>query len=227
MITFYADEVHTDVFPHPQLAGRCIPDFYKKLNKEGNGGPKDGTAKRCIPFMEAMTSGYIIPLWADMYVTANNGDLSFEFPNTMPMEEIIGNHEYYQLKDHPASGEKYGKDLLKFINPWIIETPPGVSCLFTSPMNHFENRFKLIDGIVDTDTYYSNINFPFMWKGGDGTAFFEKGTPLVQVIPFVRYNFNKHKVKTIDHRKHFKSRSLIGTAIKHGYKRYFWHKRKK
>ena len=37
----------------------------------------------------------------------------------------------------------------KFINKWLIETPPGYSCLFIHPMNRVEERYKIIEGIVD------------------------------------------------------------------------------
>ena len=50
----------------------------------------------------------------------------------------------------------------KFINKWLIKTPPGYSCLFVKPLNHFETRFEIISGVVDTDTYINTINFPFL-----------------------------------------------------------------
>ena len=227
MITFYIDESLMGVFPEPVKSGKCIPEYYKKLNVEFSSNPQSGTAKRCVPFMEAITSGYTIPLWSDLFVVAKNGEIELTFPDNLPLDQSLGHHGYQQLEDHPASRLAYGKDLMKFINPWIIETPPGVSCLFTTPMNHFETRFKLIDGIVDTDTYYNQINFPFVWTGGDGEFFIEKGTPLVQVFPFVRYNFNKYQVKPVDYKKQNKTTSLLGTVLKHGYRKYFWHKRKK
>ena len=227
MITFYIDESLMGVFPEPVRSGKSIPEYYKKLSVESSSDPQSGTAKRCVPFMEAITAGYTIPLWSDLFVVAKDGEISLTFPNNLPLRQSLGHHGYQQLEDHPASHMSYGKDLMKFMNPWIIETPPGVSCLFTTPMNHFETRFKLVDGIVDTDTYYNQINFPFVWTGGDGEFFIKKGTPLVQVFPFVRYNFNTHQVKTIDSKKQNKTASILGTVLKHGYRKYFWHKRKK
>ena len=41
-------------------------------------------------------------------------------------------------------------------------------------------------GIVDTDEYPSLIHFPFFATAPDGFYTLEKGTPLVQVIPFRR-----------------------------------------
>lgn len=227
MITFSIDESLIGVFPEPVRSGKCIPEYYRKLKVESDNTPVSPTAKRCVPFMEAITAGYTIPLWSDVFVTAEDGEMEITFPESLPISKSLEYHSYEQLKDHPASQLAYGKDLLKFVNPWIITTPPGVSCLFTTPMNHFETRFKLIDGIVDTDTYYNQINFPFIWTGGNGEFFIEKGTPLAQVFPFVRYNFNKYQVKTIDNKKRNKTNSIIGTVLKHGYRKYFWHKRKK
>ena len=40
--------------------------------------------------------------------------------------------------------------------------------------------------MVDTDQYLSPIHFPFFATAEDGLYVIEKGTPLVQVIPFRR-----------------------------------------
>ena len=227
MITFSIDESLLGAFPEPKRSGKCIPQYYKNLSVQTDSDPRSGTAKRCVPFMEVITAGYTIPLWSDLFVVAKNGEIELTFPDNLPVNESLGYHTYHQLEDHPASHMSYGKDLMKFVDPWIIQTPPGVSCLFTTPMNHFETRFKLIDGIVDTDIYYNQINFPFVWTGGDGEFFIEKGTPLVQVFPFVRYDFNKYQVKPINYKKRDKAVSILGTVLRHGYRKYFWHKRKK
>ena len=41
-------------------------------------------------------------------------------------------------------------------------------------------------GVVDTDTYTALIHLPFFATGPDGVHVIERGTPLVQVIPFRR-----------------------------------------
>ena len=50
-------------------------------------------------------------------------------------------------------------------------------------------------GIVNTDSYYNRINFPFFikdkWKGT-----IKKGTPLIQVIPFKRDEW-EHDVRVM------------------------------
>ena len=114
---------------------------------------------------------------------------------------------------------------MKFINPWLIETEEGYSCLFTSPLNHLERRIKILDGVVDTDTYYNNINFPFLWTGGDGEFFIPKGTPLVQVISFKREEYSL-QIETVDNDKRANAQAKLGTHLRHAYRSEFWSKRK-
>ena len=44
----------------------------------------------------------------------------------------------------------------------------------------------MLSGLVDTDSYRSPVNFPFVAVAPDGVYTLKKGTPLVQVIPFRR-----------------------------------------
>lgn len=53
----------------------------------------------------------------------------------------------------------------KIKNPWTIITPPGYSCLFVSPLNNSDDRFTILPGIVDTDKYTLEVNFPFVVNG--------------------------------------------------------------
>lgn len=46
--------------------------------------------------------------------------------------------------------------------------------------------FGVLAGIVDTDTCRAPVHFPFFATGPDGLHVVEKGSPLVQVIPFRR-----------------------------------------
>jgi hypothetical protein len=54
------------------------------------------------------------------------------------------------------------------------------------PLNRPNGVFETVAGIVDTDTYFAHINFPFFPIGPDGVHVIAKGTPIVQVFPFRR-----------------------------------------
>lgn len=225
LIKFLYQPEHKGVFPEPVAANKVLPSFYKSLKPQWDDGVTSGTAKRCIPFLEATSAGYIIPLWADLEVKTNNGEISLTFPDYLPMSNSLGQHDIQQLKGYPLEDNPYGSNLMKFINPWTIETPEGYSCMFMSPMNHFETRFKIIDGIVDTDNYYNQVNFPFVWTGGDGSFFIPQGTPLVQVVPFKRQETTS-VVEELDIERDRLTKSRLGTKLFNSYRQLNWHKRK-
>lgn len=222
-ISFFANYEQMHSFPHPQKSSKLLPNYFKRCPQQIGGDPASGTVKRCVPFLDALTNGFIIPLWADCRVVATNGEINIQFPQNLAMPESVSNHSYEQIKDHPLSQSRYGTIPLKWINPWGIETPKGYSCLITSPLNHMQTKFKILDGIVDTDSYYNQINFPFIWTGEDGDFTFEKGMPLVQVIPFKRETYISQIVET-NHRKHSVVSAKLGTVLKNGYRKMFWNK---
>lgn len=173
------------VIAEPVPAKTVLPDWFRKLppvNSEAVSATNNGlTIKRCMPFLDAMTTGYILPLAATVRLevseegkTVNAG---WEFDKVM-----VSTHGAYQIANHP----QLPRPPMKFHNYWTIRTPPGWSCLFVAPLNRTEGVFELISGIVDTDTYGSLINFPFIATAADGIYTLEKGHPIVQVIPFRR-----------------------------------------
>jgi len=221
-INFFCDNHILNAIPHPVKAVKAAPEYYKNIKPQISNSPDSSTIKRCVPFLDAMSAGFVIPLWCDMFVTAKDGNININFPKNFAQAETLGSHSIEQLPNHPLVDRPYGKLLLKLINPWVIETSPGTSCLFTSPLNHMESRVKILDGVVDTDTYYNPVNFPFLWTGGDGEFFFEKGTPIVQVIPFKRETLNL-QVGVVDTVRKSAASAKLGTHMKHSYRTEFWH----
>ena len=52
----------------------------------------------------------------------------------------------------PAPGARLadaGALIVKFINPWVVKTPPGYSTLFLPPLNQFDVPFQVISGLVE------------------------------------------------------------------------------
>ena len=49
-----------DVWPHPKPAGHFVPEEYKKMPRFTDNSKLQSTVKTCIPFLDAMTCGYII-----------------------------------------------------------------------------------------------------------------------------------------------------------------------
>jgi hypothetical protein len=164
--------------PIPAAAG--VPPRVKRLPPEMliEDNFMLSTVKECPPFIDAMTSGYLIPIIADVQFTMNPDGLDYK--SELP---IIEQHDIRQL----AGTDMQRLVVLKILNPWIVRTPPGYSCLFTNPLNRFDIPFQALNGVVETDSFYHEVHFPTICLLGPGQSFhLKKGTPIAQVIPFKR-----------------------------------------
>lgn len=207
-IEFVCDPKDHGVIAEPVAAKTVIPEWFRKLpavDKQHVHAKNNGlTIKRCMPFLDAMTTGWIIPLAATVRLEVrDNGctvDAGWEIDRVM-----VSNHGNFQVAGNP----KEGRPPCKFHNYWTIKTPPGWSCLFVQPLNRPSNVVEIISGVVDTDTYHSLINFPFFATADDGVYTLERGTPLVQVIPFRRDTAQIEGVVRVEREDEAKTREQI------------------
>jgi hypothetical protein len=177
----------------PLPASLLLPDWYKNLEsymsgeKKPNGeGTTTGTAKRCMPIFDAITSGYIIFTHSDLWISQRPDENTGKI---VPYYEwahfgAIQFHPKGQLPQHP-DGRSQDVAYPKWMNAWSIKTPPGYSTLFVSPL-HRETPIMCLPGVVDTDTYTAPVNFPFVLKDPKMEGLIPAGTPIVQVIPLKR-----------------------------------------
>ena len=209
-----------DIWPHPQPASKFIPEEYKKLKRHAHDDLHQPTVKTCIPFLDSLTAGYIIPFDQDYLVNPVESDFTVTPANRE--EDDIGYHNRAQL---PKEWQKTtGENAGKFHNKWLIKTPPGYSCLFIQPMNRLEPRFQIISGIVDTDTYINTVNFPFILHKRDKQFLIKKGEPMVQVIPFKRDSWKMWAGFYME-KLHSKTINMLGSEWVDRYKKMFWNKK--
>jgi hypothetical protein len=184
-VTFLCRKEDEGVIPAPIRAKTALPDWFRKLPpvdaahvSTNNSGI---TVKRCMPFLDAMAAGWVIGLAATVRMEISDSgrqvDCGWDFDRT-----LVSNHASHQVAGNPREP----LPPCKFHNYWTIRTPPGWSCLFVSPLNRPNGIFEIVAGVVDTDTYQSEIHFPFFATGEDGLHVLERGMPIVQVIPFRR-----------------------------------------
>ncbi len=184
-LTFLCRKQDEGVIPAPVRAKTALPDWFRKLPPVDKDklSVNDGalTVKRCMPFVDAMATGWIIGLAATVRMQISDGgrqvDCGWDFDRTM-----VSNHATHQVAGNPREPSPPSK----FHNYWTIRTEPGWSCLFLPLLNRPNGIFEVVSGVVDTDTYHSEIHFPFFPTADDGLYVIERGTPLVQVIPFKR-----------------------------------------
>jgi hypothetical protein len=179
---------------HPKPAFNYLPEWYQKQQSYMNNkkeifteGAGSQTIKKCMPVFDALTAGYIIPTYGDVYVRQESGVLDgkevkapyFSWSNFKSIEI----HSEAQVNNYPKST---GFGAPKWLNPWSIKVPKGYSVLFLPPMHNSNKIFEVMEGIVDCDEYIAPVNFPFYLLNTEFEGLIPAGTPLVQVIPFKR-----------------------------------------
>jgi hypothetical protein len=222
----------------PVLTKTNIPDWYKKLTHSY----ENQTVKGCMPFLDTLTCGYILKIPTDYKIRHNvefEGKKRSGFDSAQQMMNSIaekvninyqGKPEFHstdQLKGSPYVEKNKNLSFHKILNPWIIKTPPGYSTLFVPPLNNSDDRFSIIPGIVDTDSFENEVNFPIVINGDKYEildTILERGTPYVQCIPFRRDSW-KMEVKPITEKKYLENRFFMLKHIVHNYKKIFWKKK--
>jgi hypothetical protein len=238
---------HEDYFAfkedYPIPAKLNIPEWYKKLEHDFD----KKTVKGCMPFLDSLTSGYLLKMPQDFNIRHNvdnknekgqnfkDSFQTFSLHDVSPLlnaksinlNSSIDIHPIKQIEGSPFVEKNKNLPFYKILNPWKIKTPKGYSCLFVSPLNNSDDRFSIISGIVDTDTFPNEINFPIVING-DKYPILEttinKGTPYVQVIPFKRENW-KMSLKSRKQKEIQNSRLFYGLRLLNIYKEKYWKKK--
>ncbi|MGY3531974.1 hypothetical protein ACVISU_004742 [Bradyrhizobium sp. USDA 4452] len=154
--------------PPPVPASLGLPGWLKSMPTQAfnaMSNREEDTVKRCPPFVDAMTSGFLMPLICDLKI--ENGEITWD--NDLPSGGVlefprspIGFHDESQVIGSPLF--EHDRFLIKFINLWTIEAPAGYSLFFTHPVNRFDLPFTTLTGMVDCDLFHDSwIHFPARW----------------------------------------------------------------
>lgn len=180
----------------PQPAAKHVPEWYKSLAKHdkwnddrhlhpvnniGGDGARVAT-KMCMPFMDSLTAGYYYLLEDDILVELDeDGRPTLSWSGGVM---VIDKRPTIELpvpdNCHPIH---YGWRM-----NWFYETPPGYSVLITHPLNRPELPFHTMSGIVESDIWGLPVFTAFFLKKGF-QGVIPKGTPIFQIIPFKRDNW--------------------------------------
>ena len=164
------------VITFPESSRKFIPNWYKDISVKQD----EVNVKKCIPFLDAMTHGYIQKTWTDIEVLNNNESLSIAFDHEV---EILN---YREKSDMPIGDEYYPVEFV-WQRPWSVVLPQGYSGLVTHPLNRIDLPFITLSGIVDFDKsiHAPTGNIPFYVKKGF-VGIIPAGTPMFQIIPIKR-----------------------------------------
>jgi hypothetical protein len=183
-------------------ADRVIAEWYKKIEPMrvlSEGSNPDFTIKKCIPVLDALTTGYFLVTRYDAEFGINEeGGLECKiYPDNKSIEITSTNkpitmHPWEQIRGVSTQGI-YREYAFKWTNPYLVTTPPGYSCIFTHPFNQV-SPFLTLTGVVETDSHPLAVQFPFMLLE-NFTGTIPSGTPIVQIIPFLREDWKKGSEK--------------------------------
>ena len=226
-----------DNVPPPQKTSSIVPKWFKDAPRYHNGDTEmyatdsyhNLTLRHCMPFLDAMTGGYVMTTWTDIYVERVGGEPVFKYSDPIINNFGTGIIQYHQsFESHVHKMNGFDAFSYAWTTYWRIKTPPGTSCLFTHPMNRTDLPFITLAGITDTDSWHGSdvLNFALQ---KDFEGLIPKGTPYVQIIPFYRNEWDTEISKDIDMdhvKKRYEVNSYRQKEVKSGYYRdNLWHKK--
>ena len=179
----------------PDLIKKFIPEWYKKaethFSSEEDLAIEEGTQKMnaglktCVPFLDAMLSGYALVMPFDIYVgKTEDGDLDIKWNAPQGWENFIEERPRGSGSTMPRPAG-HAPNHLVWSGRWGIKAPKGYSVLVTHPLNRQDLPFTTSSAIMDSDKFFGNGNVPFFIKE-DFIGVIEKGTPFAQIIPIKR-----------------------------------------
>ena len=220
-IVFKAENQHVwEVRERPFPAIKKLPEWWRQIppystpdNKLRLDPGPTVTVKKCSPTLDALGAGYIVPLWADLLVSQNNGIPYVQWSTTEPVLDYWPGSQVstYEIP------EEFSPSVFKYLHGWIIKTPPGWSSFITHPIGYQNLPFRAISGVVDTDTLETNINTPILIKK-EFEGIIEKGTPIFQIIPFKREKWESEFILQKPN-EHFFNGERLRTKIISSYER--------
>ena len=203
-----------------------VPEWYKEVPRWKNNEVFDlekgfnKTIKQCMPFLDSLTTGYMIVLPNDLYVKNNNGApliiwSGAEFPPTS--RDSVADLNLVPAGHYPLEFA-WSTGVANVI-------PLGYSMLFTHPLNRHDLPFTTLSGIVDGGlVMYPVGSIPFYVKE-KFEGIIPKGTPIMQVIPFRQENWLSKKTKGLV-QKGYEHNVKTLSVFTGWYKKTFWTRKK-
>ncbi len=199
LIEVSATKMNRNLFDVPNQSKNFLPNWIKtvKFNMSKENSNKmypSQSVRACMPFMDAMSVGWIIPAPWDVYFEVENygKKVNYEFRNQIEVSRGIANPPIEQHNQQQVGKNNLyaNSPILKFINPWKITTRTGYSTMFINPVNHGKSYIECFAGVVDTDKYSNLVNFPFRVLNPDNKESYnfmiKAGHPIIQFFPIKR-----------------------------------------
>jgi hypothetical protein len=168
----------------PVPASECLPEWFKDIN---NVSIK--TSKSCRGLYDVMTSGFMVVWPFDVTITRDENGKLFVKRTRDDERFSFHPHPHVQLGAYPDANlslQKHGVEKVEL--PYKIRSSKNTSVMMIQPPYRPDLKTEVMPGVIDTDKFYSPLNVLFTIKNTDTTRDIKisAGTPLAQIIPFVR-----------------------------------------
>jgi hypothetical protein len=188
------DKYAFEVCPKPFPASQAIPQWWKDASPYVKGpqnpdGKKiivenresNASFKKCTPMLDLLSSGYIVPLWADVQIKNEN---NLPYISWRVNKEVFEQHNGQEVE----VPDGYNSLQFKFLNQWVPKLPKGYSALIIACPGYPNNPFRAMQAIIDYDKT-THALYPPIYVKENFEGIVEKGTPMFQIIPFKRDNW--------------------------------------
>jgi hypothetical protein len=218
----------SQILSPPKPSKFYMPDWFKDMPPtlpSFDTGKMDGTAKKCMPFLDSLTSGYTQELICDVSIKNHGTDkqtgydiISYKYagdirPLSTRLEDTKSRHVFPNFEGYYDT--EFHWDTL-----WEPKTPPGYSTFYYHPANRFDLPFQTMNGIIDTDKWFMSGPLPFLIKRGF-EGIIPAGTPIYQMIFIKRDSWNSSSME-YDESFNKKKEYSVRKFFKDGYKKQHW-----
>lgn len=208
----------------PEPSKKHIPVWYRESERfiggklKINNGVGNHGLKMCVPFLDAMTSGYTALLWTDVVVEQTELGPRLQW-RSMP-EPLEKRPRLNKTLPTPAG---HDEDHYAWKSQFNVQVPKGYSILISHPFNRFDLPFTTLSGVVDADMTMARGNLPFFLKSGF-EGIIPAGTPIYQILPYKREDWQS--VKDISIVEVAESNEFNAMRKAYGwYKDFKWHRK--
>jgi hypothetical protein len=209
----------------PVPAKKVVPPWYKdsEIMFVDESGQEAPGLKRCVPFMDALLSGYMLVSPFDIFVSKNeDGTLNIRWNSAENLSMFIGERPKAIGEKMPRPAGHYPNHLA-FRGLWGMKTPRGWSMLVVHPLNRHDLPWTITAGIMDSDKYSTSGNIPFFIRE-DFVGMIPAGTPFAQLIPIKRASWrsiaNDAGLVFLE-----RMQTDIVANIQRAYKKFFWQRK--
>jgi len=217
------------VIPRPQPSKRYIPEWFKDMPiqvKKIDAPGHDDTAKKCMPFMDSLTSGYTQELACDILISCNteaeDPDINYTWGGG-DFRPLSTRREDTKSANSMPHFPGYYKTEFHWNTFWEPKTPPGYSTFYFHPANRFDLPFITHNGIIDTDRWSITGPLPFVIKKGF-SGLIPAGTPIYQML-FIKRDVWNSEQSEYDESYNKKTAFSARKFLNGGYKKQFWSKK--